>query len=443
MSANIFISYRREDASGHAGRLFDSLSARFGEDRIFMDIDSIGPGVDFEQVIEGALESSKVVLVVIGRQWETVTGDSGQRRLEDPGDFVRLEVAAALRRSDLVVPVLVQGTTMPRVSNLPPDLAALTHRNAWELSDARWSYDLSRLSDAIRRVIDDDAETVVVASGRAPRRTPENEDKVLATEPQLTPTAPARSPQVVWGTWLLLATLLFGAGLLMPFIQGQTMLTHARGEPIGVTVLALLLSVATILGVIRPPGAAGAAFGLGLAALLTRLVVVLKIPNVDNHSLSSTAAEMTLIGAAGLMIAGAIWAHQVSPRSHDQTAPILPLGAGVLGVAIRTASMVLHIHHSKILIAQPRYAWVGLPFFLAICLVAFVVLRRLAPFAAGFVGAVGAFAAELVLRILSQFAKADRAATAILILALAAMVLAGVLRTLDNTSKIKGEPLGI
>src|SRR5215510_7657864 len=95
----IFISYRRDDCSGHAGRLYDALSLRFGSERLFMDIDTLQPGEDFVEAIEKAVGSCDVLLALIGRQWVTSSDAQGQRRLENPNDFVRLEIEAALARN--------------------------------------------------------------------------------------------------------------------------------------------------------------------------------------------------------------------------------------------------------------------------------------------------------------------------------------------------------
>jgi hypothetical protein len=140
-----FISYRRDDSAGHVGRLYDALSARFGRQRLFFDIDHIAPGQDFVQVLESSLNRCSVLLVVIGKRWAG-SGKIGSRRLDQPDDFVHLEVAAGLRRPDLrVIPVLIQGTKMPSPSALPDDLKELSRRNATELSDLRWKEDVARL----------------------------------------------------------------------------------------------------------------------------------------------------------------------------------------------------------------------------------------------------------------------------------------------------------
>lgn len=152
MSQNIFVNYRREDSAGHAGRLFDRLSSGF-PGRVFMDVDTLDPGVDFVDAIEQAVGSCEVLIVLIGHEWLSRKDAAGQRRLDDPGDFVRLEVATALERKIRVIPVLVQGASMPRAEQLPPDLAKLARRNAIELSDARWAYDVDRLISTIAEVL--------------------------------------------------------------------------------------------------------------------------------------------------------------------------------------------------------------------------------------------------------------------------------------------------
>ena len=148
--ARVFLSYRRTDTAGHAGRLAEALNERFGRGAVFMDIDSIGPGADFHERIDKSLGASNVALILIGDEWLASTGPEGRRRIDDEQDVVRREVAAALRRPGLVViPVLVEGTRMPAESELPDELAPLARRNAFDLSNKRWSYDVSQLGDTI------------------------------------------------------------------------------------------------------------------------------------------------------------------------------------------------------------------------------------------------------------------------------------------------------
>jgi hypothetical protein len=146
---SIFISYRRDDSAGYAGRLYDRLRSRFAKDRLFMDIDNIPPGHDFVEVLEAAIAACNVVLVLIGKQWVSITNADGTRRLDDPNDFVRLEIATALRRNVRVIPVLVRGATMPLESALPPDVRPLARRQALAISDDDFHHDADRLIAAI------------------------------------------------------------------------------------------------------------------------------------------------------------------------------------------------------------------------------------------------------------------------------------------------------
>lgn len=166
-SANIFINYRREDSAGHTGRLFDHLSGRF-PGRVFMDLDTIEPGIDFVEVITQAVGCCEVLIVMIGDKWLHSTDADGRRRLDNPSDFVRLEIAAALERAIRVIPVLVKDAAMPRQEDLPPDLAKLTRRNAIELSDARFAFDMDRLIQAIGGVLQEKAPSALLPAVTVP-----------------------------------------------------------------------------------------------------------------------------------------------------------------------------------------------------------------------------------------------------------------------------------
>ncbi len=149
--SGVFISYRREDCPGHAGRLYGRLAEHLGPERVFMDVNSIEPGVDFSERLEEAVGACGLLIALIGSGWLDARDEAGRRRLDDPEDFVHQELAAALARSGLrVIPVLVEGATMPRAEELPDDLKALARRNTRELSHARWDYDAGRLIDAAR-----------------------------------------------------------------------------------------------------------------------------------------------------------------------------------------------------------------------------------------------------------------------------------------------------
>ena len=147
--SGIFISYRRGDSSAHAGRLYDRLSARFGADQVFMDVDDIPPGADFASHIEAKVASCDAMVVVIGRDWLTARNAEGQLRLSDPNDFVGLEVSMALQRGVLVVPALVGGASMPKAEELRADLKGLSRRNALTIDDGDFQRDTENLITAI------------------------------------------------------------------------------------------------------------------------------------------------------------------------------------------------------------------------------------------------------------------------------------------------------
>jgi formylglycine-generating enzyme required for sulfatase activity len=155
LSNSIFISYRREDAAGHVGRLYDNLSTHFSPQQIFMDVDHIAPGDDFVKAIEDAVGSCDVLIAVIGKGWlNSMKGDS--RRLDSPTDFVRLEISAALKRNIRVIPVLVNGAVMPSPQELPASMAELTRRQAQELGDGyRWKSDIERLVAILTKLFAD------------------------------------------------------------------------------------------------------------------------------------------------------------------------------------------------------------------------------------------------------------------------------------------------
>lgn len=144
-SGRIFISYRREETAYPAGWLYDRLADRFGGRQVFKDVDSIQLGDDFVEVITRAVGSCDVLVALIGDQWLTITDAHGRRRLDDPDDFVRLEIEAALTRNVRVIPILVDGARMPRADELPDSLVKLVRRQALELSPARFEFDTSRL----------------------------------------------------------------------------------------------------------------------------------------------------------------------------------------------------------------------------------------------------------------------------------------------------------
>jgi DNA polymerase len=147
--SRIFINYRRQDTEGYVGRLYDKLTQRFKPEDVFMDVDNIKPGEDFVVALEKAVAACDVCIAVIGPHWLTAADETGNRRLDAWNDFVRIEIASALKLNKVVIPVLVGRARMPSPADLPEDIQALARRNAVELSHQRFAYDIQKLIDAI------------------------------------------------------------------------------------------------------------------------------------------------------------------------------------------------------------------------------------------------------------------------------------------------------
>jgi hypothetical protein len=150
----VVISYRRED-SGIAGRIYDRLAKRLGRKNIFIDVDNIPPGLDFVDVFSERVNACDALVVVIGKNWISATGKDNRRRLDDPPDFVRIEVETALERGVRVIPVLVDGADMPRPEDLPDSLQRLARRQGIDISYTRFDSDVKRLTDALSLLWED------------------------------------------------------------------------------------------------------------------------------------------------------------------------------------------------------------------------------------------------------------------------------------------------
>jgi hypothetical protein len=159
MGRAIFISYRRDDTEGEAGRLFDDLVRAYGDNSVFMDVAGINPGIDFRKAIDDNVASCGVLLAMIGPTWAAIKNSSGERRLDDPNDFVRLEIASALARDIAVIPVLVHSAKMPTPDQLPENLTNLAFRNSVEITHARWNSDVELLTKALAQYVASSAST--------------------------------------------------------------------------------------------------------------------------------------------------------------------------------------------------------------------------------------------------------------------------------------------
>lgn len=153
--SSIFISYRRDETRNVAGRLYDRLTTIFGRDQVFRDIYTIPGGADFPSRIEEAVTSAKVVIALIGDRWATIADSQNQRRIDNSTDWVRLEIATALERDTLVVPVLVENATMPTEAELPDPLRRLARHHAIALSDRRFDADVEELIAVLRERVPD------------------------------------------------------------------------------------------------------------------------------------------------------------------------------------------------------------------------------------------------------------------------------------------------
>jgi formylglycine-generating enzyme required for sulfatase activity len=151
--SGIFISYRRDDSAGHAGRLYDRLVREFRDAKVFMDVERIASGEDFGRTIEGMLQECEVCLVVIGKRWLTAADEYGQRRLDKGDDWVRSEIGAALTRNIRVIPLLVDNASLPIAEALPGELVRLTSLQAHPVNHLTFHQDVDRLIERIREAM--------------------------------------------------------------------------------------------------------------------------------------------------------------------------------------------------------------------------------------------------------------------------------------------------
>ena len=153
-SGYIFISYRRSDSADIAGRIYDRLIGKFGRNPVFKDVDSIPLGLDFKDYLGKQVGECNVLLAIIGDRWLDTRDSSGDRRLDDPSDFVRIEIESALERGIPVIPLLVREAKMPREESLPPSLRRLVYRNGTPIrSDPDFHRDMDRLIKALEEYV--------------------------------------------------------------------------------------------------------------------------------------------------------------------------------------------------------------------------------------------------------------------------------------------------
>ena len=197
MIDRIFISYRRDDSAGHAGRVFDRLKAEFGQDVLYMDVDAIPLGANFVKVLRDEVARCSVLLAIIGPRWLDAMDEDGARRLDYANDFVRVEIAAALARDIPVIPILLEGAKIPRAEELPPDLQELSQRNGLDVRHSSFHRDVDKLVRGLK------------AHGRTPADTEELPKPAAITprqnEPAKTPTLPDGTVGIGGTTYVAIA----------------------------------------------------------------------------------------------------------------------------------------------------------------------------------------------------------------------------------------------
>jgi hypothetical protein len=181
MVAKVFISYRRDDSAGHTGRVHDRLEYELGSGLLFMDVDSIPLGVNFIKILRDEVAKCEVLLAVIGPNWLNAHDEQGRRRLDDPHDFVRIEIATALQRDITVIPILLDGAPIPKSHQLPKDLRELAVRNGLEIRHASFHSDMEKLIRTLKRPSGrDDAPTAAPVPSEGQRRARPLESKPAA-----------------------------------------------------------------------------------------------------------------------------------------------------------------------------------------------------------------------------------------------------------------------
>lgn len=301
----VFICYRREDTAAHAGRLYDAMVNRFGESNVFMDVD-MAPGVDFVERITEVVSACQVLIVVMGPNWATATDEDGATRIADPDDFVRLEVETALRRPDVTpIPALVSEARMPKREQLPAELRPLTRRNALELSNSRWGYDVERLHTTLDELLTDMTRNRETTAPQTPA--PELATPVPVPAESPTPARLVLEGLVVAGITAYAARWL---GNVIPTPDSDpgaiAAVTLRRAETWALTgaALAVWLALRTGRTGLFRCGTIGllvGAIGGAVGGLIWAVPVILADPNIDKVNL----AEANRIQIGSLAVTGA------------------------------------------------------------------------------------------------------------------------------------------
>lgn len=260
----IFISYRRDDSSGHAGRLSDHLRQHFGDDSIFMDVDTIDLGHDFQTILQAEVNKCDIMLVVIGREWlDCIDPQTGVRRLDNPKDWIRIETVEALRRDIPVVPVLVDGAELPVVGQLPQNMSTLPNRQAATISDNQWRVGVDNLITRLEAI---------------PRR--KEHDETVAWLARIGPKRLAAFAAGIMAILAVIAWLLWPARVQVPAVTGKS-LAQAREEFVAVGLALPSTSVKEEESLTQPPGTVirqEPSAGLHVSKGEPAMLVVAKVP---------------------------------------------------------------------------------------------------------------------------------------------------------------------
>jgi TIR domain len=373
----IFISYRRDDAAGHAGRLYDQLQEDLVGEHIFMDVDAIEPGVDFVQRIEAAVASADVFLAVVGRSWVTVTDEEGRRRLDDPNDYVRREVGTALGREMTVIPVLVGGAAMPKAGQLPDELVPLTRRNALVLSDLEWGAGIRKLVATLRKAMKPEP----VPEPAPPPIPPEQDDG--AAEPAAVQTVAPLMAGFAGAAMLVGATALRWDALVDPDFGGGTVPNlGAFTAPASVAV-----AVGVVFALLRAwrhdadPLSTGLLLGFSVGGIAKYLSLI-GLRSSEGSDAFGSGASLAL-GLIGSLITAAVAIYWLVTRNRQRShsSPLVgrvlaPVGA----ILIAAATMVpfnisTPVRDPAEQVILERSAWEALDaFLLAVAIVAAILL---------------------------------------------------------------------
>ena len=347
--SEIFISYRREDAPAHAGRLYDGLTEEFGAQQVFMDVDTLEPGVDFVERLHSAVGTADAVLVVIGRGWLNAKNLDGERRLDDPEDFVRLEVGLALTGEPVVIPVLVGGATMPSEDDLPPELVKLARRNALTMIDSDWRSGLARLVAALRRIVDPVPEPGATAAVPAE---PEVRKRAEPVE------APALAPVPLLATALALAG---AAGLLIGTFMQVDFWAHP-GDGTRWANLGYFSSLAPMGLVVGALGSLGLSYSRSAGRIATGLFLGFALAGVARYvsllgtwrntkevedSAWSQGAALALIGCL-VLVAAAVVRLRADREDAGAAAGVLPVALVIAGAVLVVAGTVLPFNEGPV-----------------------------------------------------------------------------------------------